>query len=291
MIVYLNGEYVDAGEAVISVWDGGFLYGDGIYTTLRLYRGRPADLAAHCARLKRHAAELDLPLPLAESDFAAIATHLAEINGLKQQDGRLRITVSRGGDPEHPLPLTDLEAIDSTVLATLAPVGPELERWKAEGIPVVTLDPSYARGNFPALKSLNSLATLRALRRAATAGCPEAILTDPSGCLLEGAISNLFLVSEGLLFTPARSGGFLAGRTRERILEIAAAENIEVRKEVLDRGHLEAADEVFTASSVREVLPVINIDGCTVGGGSPGKLTRLIQRRYRDAILIDLDKS
>lgn len=291
MIVYLNGEYVEANAAVISVWDGGFLYGDGIYTTLRLYRGRPADLAAHFARLKRHAGELDLPLTLTEPEFAAIATHLAKVNGLMEQDGRLRITVSRGGDPEHPLPLKNLETISSTVLATLVPVGPELKQWQDEGIPVITLGPSYARGNFPALKTLNSLATIRALRRAAAAGCPEAILTDSGGCLLEGAISNLFLVLKDRLFTPVRSGDFLAGRTRERILQIAAAEGIEVRKEILDRGLLEAAEEVFTASSVREVLPVIRIDDQAVGLGSPGEMTRLIQRRYRAALLDDLDQS
>lgn len=291
MIIYLNGEFVDASAAVVSVWDGGFLYGDGIYTTLRLYGGRPADMAAHFHRLKRHAAELELPLPLGETDFAAIAQRLARVNGLTQQDGRLRITVSRGGGPDHPLPLTDLESLEPTVLVTLAPVGPELDRWQDEGIPVVTLDPSYARGNFPTLKTLNSLATLRALRRAAAKGCPEAILTDPSGCLLEGAISNLFLVSGGQLFTPVRSGGFLAGRTRERICDLAAAAGIEVIKKDLDRSHLEAADEVFTASSVREVLPVVRIDGRIVGQGTAGKLTRLIQKRYRASILAALDST
>jgi len=291
MIVYLNGEYVDAATATISVWDGGFLYGDGIYTTLRLYGGRPADLGAHCRRLERHAAELDLPLPLAEADFTVIAKQLAELNGLKKQDGRLRITISRGGGPEHPLPLTGLGSLRPTVLATLTPVGPEMARWQDEGIGVVTLDSSYARGNFPALKTLNSLATLRALRRAAAAGCPEAILTDPDGGLLEGAVSNIFLVCDGRLFTPSHSGDFLAGRTRERILEIAAAENIEVIEKTLNRSQLGTADEVFTASSVREVLPVTSIDGRTVGQGSPGKLTRLIQRRYRSVILAALDQT
>jgi branched-subunit amino acid aminotransferase/4-amino-4-deoxychorismate lyase len=291
MIVYLNGEYLDAVAATISVWDGGFLYGDGIYTTLRLYGGRPADLAAHCNRLKRHAAELDLPVPLKEADFAAIALRLAEENGLEKQDSRMRITVSRGGDPDHPLPLTGLESIQPTVLVTLAPVGPELKRWQDEGMAVVTLDSSFARGNFPALKTLNSLATLRALRRAAAAGCPEAILTDANDCLLEGAISNLFLVTGGRLLTPVHRGGFLAGRTRERILDIAVAENIEVIEKILDRSHLMEADEVFCASSVREVLPVVKIDGREVGPGGPGELTRLIQRRYRSVILAALEET
>ena len=285
MIAYLNGKYVDTAEAVVSVWDGGFLYGDGIYTTLRLYGGRPVDLAAHYRRLKSHASALDLPLPLTETDFLDIAGELVLANDLAAKDGRMRITVSRGGDPDTPLPLTNLEAIEPTVLVTLAAIPVELDRWREEGISVITMDASFARGNFPELKTLNSLATVRALRRAAAAGCAEAILTDEAGCLLEGAISNLFLVSAGNLLTPVCCGGFLPGRTRERILDIAAREGITVREKPLDIRHLAAACEVFMASSVREVLPVISVDGVPVGDGSPGVTTRRIQDRYRQIIL------
>jgi branched-subunit amino acid aminotransferase/4-amino-4-deoxychorismate lyase len=285
MFAYQNGKYVDTTDAVVSVWDGGFLYGDGIYTTLRLYGGRPVDLAAHYRRLQSHAEALDLPLPLTETDFLDIALELAAANGLAAVDSRMRITVSRGGDPETPLPLTDLAAIEPTVLVTLTEIPAELERWKNKGIPVVTMDASFARGNFPELKTLNSLATVRALRRAAASGCPEAILTDEAGCLLEGAISNLFLVSAGSLLTPVRCGNFLPGRTRELILDIAAREGITVREKSLELRHLTAACEVFMASSVREVLPVISIDGALVGDGSPGDTTRRIQDRYRHVIL------
>lgn len=284
MIVYLNGQYLKAAEAKISIWDGGYLYGDGIYTTLRLYRGRPLDLKAHHQRLRVHAAELDLPLPLGSDQLDAAARELARANDLTEVDGRLRITVSRGGSFEAPLPLSGLEDIAPTILMTLVPIGPELKLWQADGIPVITLGQSHARGNFPALKTLNSLAAIQALRRAAGAGCLEAILTGPDGCLLEGAVSNLFLVSGGKVLTPASSGDFLAGRTRERILEIAGAENIEVREKDLDRRHLEAACEVFVASSVREVLPVVRIDGAPVMDGKPGPVTRLIQERYRASI-------
>ncbi len=291
MIVYLNGQFVDAEKAMIPVWDGGFLYGDGVYTTLRLYGGRPVDLPAHFLRLKTHAAALELPLPLTEADFHDIARRLAAGNDLESTDGRMRITISRGGGPDNPFPLKGLETIAPTVLVTLTPVGPEPDQWQKEGIPVITLDASYARGNSPELKTLNSLATLRALRRAAAEGCIEAILSDSEGQLLEGAISNLFLVASDKLLTPAQSGGFLAGRTRERILAIAAAENITVREKDLDRRHLEAACEVFMASSVREVVPVISIDGKAVGNGLPGEVTRRIQDRYREAILSDLSRS
>jgi branched-chain amino acid aminotransferase len=171
---------------------------------------------------------------------------------------------------------------------TLAPVAPELVRWQAEGIPVICLEEGYARGNFPELKTLNALATLSALRRAAAAGCPEALLTGPHGQLLEGAVSNIFLVAGDHLVTPASEGGFLAGRTRERILKIASREKLDVRKEVIDRRQLNAAREVFVVSSVREVLPVVRIDGQAVGEGIPGPVTRLIQDKYRALIARDL---
>ena len=285
MLVYLNGKYIDADRAVVSVWDGGFLYGDGIYTTLRLYAGEPLDLAAHFQRLTNHAATLDLPLVKTEVEFREIARHLARENDLTGTDGRMRITITRGGGPDTPLPLSHLETIEPTVLVTLTGLGDEYDRWRKEGISVITLDASFARGNFPELKTLNSLATIRALRRATAAGCQEAILTDPAGCLLEGAISNLFIVSSGNLLTPVCSGGFLPGRTRERILDIAAREGITVREKPLDRRHLEAACEVFLASSVREVLPVISIDGRPVDDGAPGEMTLRIQDRYRREIL------
>jgi branched-subunit amino acid aminotransferase/4-amino-4-deoxychorismate lyase len=287
MIVYLNGIYLDGDAAVIPVWDGGYLYGDGVYTTLRLYRGRPVDLAAHCLRLRNHAAALELALDLTEGDFLAIARRLAAANGLEDTDGRLRITVSRSGGPDNPYPLEGYRDLPSTVLVTLTGVGAALDRWQTEGIPAIILGPSYARGNFPELKTLNSLPALRAQRRAAGQGCPEAILTDAEGHLLEGAVSNLFIVSRGSILTPELTGGFLAGRTRERILALAAAERIPVREEPLDRGHLQTADEVFMASSVREVLPVIRIDGAAVGGGAPGAVTRLIQDRYRRTMLAE----
>lgn len=288
MIVYLNGAYLPADEARVSIFDGGYMYGDGIYTTLRLYGGLPLDLGAHYKRLAQQTARLQISFALDLPRLKAAITELAARNELSGTDGRLRITVSRSGDPSDPMPLRDLPHIASTVVMTLTPVAPELVRWQAAGIPVICLAEGYARGNFPELKTLNALATLSALRRAAAEGCPEALLTGPQGQLLEGAVSNIFLVAGGQLVTPASEGGFLAGRTRERILKIAARENIEVRQEVIDRRQLDAAREVFVVSSVREVLPVVQIDGQAVGEGIPGPVTRLIQEKYRALIARDL---
>lgn len=288
MIVYLNGAYVPADQAQVSIFDGGYMYGDGIYTTLRLYSGLPLDLTAHWERLKRQTGQLQIAFELSFDDLQQIIAELVTRNDLAATDGRLRITVSRSGDPLAPMPLSNLTQIPSTISMTLNPVAPELEQWQTDGIPVICLDEVYARGNFPDLKTLNALATLSALRQAAAAGCPEALLSGPDGNLLEGAISNIFLVSGDHLVTPASEGAFLAGRTRERILKIAARENITVRQKAIDQRHLTAACEVFVVSSVREVMPVVCIDGQDVGNGQPGPITRLFQEKYRALIARDL---
>ena len=284
MIVSVNGRLLDSDQATVSIWDGGYLYGDGIFTTLRLYSGFPLDLPAHYGRLREQAAALELPLPVELAELEATIAALAAGNGLHQGDGRIRITISRGGSSENPLPLTGLGDIPPTILVTLAPLPGNLTRWQADGIPVITLDAYFSRGNVPELKTLNTLPSILAQRAAAAVGCPEAILTDPEGILLEGAASNLFLVSSGNLLTPAVGAGFLAGLTREKILGLAKKLGIEVREKRLDGSHLEAADEVFVVGSVREVVPVVRVDGRTIGDGTPGPVTRRVQREYRRMI-------
>lgn len=298
MLVYLDGEFLPAQEARISVFDGGFLYGDGVYTTLRLYGGRAVDLQAHWERLGRHARALDLPVTLSLARLQDVAAHLAAANGLARADGRLRVTVSRGGAPPpppfsvptlpvpiEPGPTGSVPAVpDPTVLVTLVPIPPEIAAWQDQGIGVTVLGPAYARAHFPEVKSLNGLPSVLAQRRASRLGCPEALLTGQDGRLLEGSVSNVFLVGGDGISTPAPAGDFLPGLTRQHILEIAGAAGIPIREGDLDLADLNAAREVFVASSVREVLPVVRIDGRAVAAGRPGPVTRIIQDGYRRMI-------
>ena len=281
MQVYLNGRFLDAAQARVSVWDGGYLHGDGVYTTLRLYRGQPLDLAAHLDRLRRHAAALALPMPLDDAGAIAVIDRLVASNDLRTRDGRLRITVSRGGDADDPLPLRNLDRLTPTVLITLAAVPDELAIWARDGIEVCLLEPGSARGNLPHLKTLNSLPALLAQRQAAARGCREALLVSDDGHLLEGSVSNLFVVTGGRLQTPAGPHGLLPGRTRERILTLAAGLAIDCQRRQLQTADLLAAEEAFTASSVREILPIIAVDGRPLGTGTPGPVTRELQGAYR----------
>ncbi len=284
MHVYLNGEFLQDTAARISVFDGGFLYGDGVYTTLRVYQGRAVDLQAHWERLTSHAAALAIPLQLDLKEIARITGHLVDLNHLKNRDGRLRITISRGGTAANSLPLENLDRITPTVLATMTAVSPRIETWQKAGIKAVILGPAYARSHFPELKTLNGLTTVLALRQAARTGCQEAILTGRAGKILEGAISNIFMVNQGQLLTPAPRGGFLPGRTRARILDIAQRLEIPTVQTGLTTADLTAASEVFCASSVREILPIISIDQHPVASGLPGNFTRRIQAAYHQAM-------
>ncbi len=278
---YLNGEFPLDTEARVSVFDGGYLYGDGVYTTLRVYHGRALDLGAHWERLVQQATALAIPVPLALPQIQGITSKLIELNKLSGHDGRLRITISRGGSPSNPLPLHDLEKIPPSILATLCQVNPQIETWQKTGIKAVVLGPAYARSHFPELKSLNSLTTVLALRQAARTGCQEAILTAPGGRILEGAISNLFLVNQGRLLTPAVSGGFLPGLTRQRVLGLCQKLGISFSQQTLTTEDLTSAQEVFCVSSVREILPVVTIDQKPVHKGQPGTLTQQLQTAYK----------
>lgn len=284
MIVYLNGAFVDAQEAHVSLFDGGYLYGDGLYETLRLYQGRPFDLAEHLARLARELELLGYGWRPDADTVHSVLVELAERNDLASGDARARLIVSRGGGPAEPLPLDGLLDLPPTVAAWVQPLPPELTAWQRDGIAVSVMRPPFARGNFPQLKTLNCLPPVMALRFAHQSGSQEALLTDRHGKLLEGTASNLFLVAGDRLTTPAARLGLLAGRTRALVLELARSQGLIVEEAACERRELLTADEVFLSGSVKEIVPVVRVDGQRVGDGAPGPRTRALQSAYRQAV-------
>ena len=275
-------------SARVSLFDGGYLYGDGLYETLRLYAGRPADLDGHLGRLTR---ELELLGYAWRPEAAAIRALLGELatrNGLAGQDARARLTVSRGGSPDDPLPLAGFDALPETISAWVTPIAPEVAAWQRDGIAACVMKSPFARGNFPQLKTLNYLPALMALRFAHAEGCQEALLVDRQGKLLEGTCSNLFVVRDGQLLTPPSRLGLLAGRTRARVLGLAAAAGLRPLESALERRDLLTAPEAFLSGSVKEIVPLVRVDGQPVGEGLPGPVTRDLQKRYRQAVLDDL---
>ena len=288
MIVFLNGKYCDAGEARISLFDGGYLYGDGMFETVRLYAGRPFDLAGHLARMSRNLEALGYiyrPSPL---EIGNVIAELARRNGLETSDARCRLTISRGGSSGDPLPLNGHRELTPTLSIFLQPLDPRLARWQQDGIAVLSMHAGFSRGDFPHLKTLNYLTTVTALRLAHAAGCQEALLVDGDNRVLEGATSNVFLVSGGTLYTPPLDLGLLAGRTRDMVLAQAVASGIASLEESISIADLGSAEEVFLCGSIKEIVPVVAVDGSPVGGGAPGPVTRSLQKKYRRGVMDSL---
>jgi len=284
MIVYLNGAYVDAAEAKISVFDGGYLYGDGLFETIRLYSGKPFDLDGHLSRLKRELELLGFEWVVETEKVNDILRELASRNGLADQDSQGRLTISRGYREGDLMPLVESQAISPTIFLAVQSLPAEIETWQSEGIHVQVMKSAFARGNFPQLKTLNYLPSLMALRFAVANECHEALLIDRQGKVLEGAISNVFIIKNERLMTPPARLGILPGRTRSFVLDICRSLGYACEEVAFDRRDLVTATEVFVTSTVREVLPVTRIDGSKVGDGIPGSITQAIQEKFRQAV-------
>ncbi|MBT4292010.1 hypothetical protein HOD41_04910, partial [bacterium] len=166
MLLYIDGKYIPAEEATISLFDGGYLYGDGLFETVRLYSGQPFDLDGHLERLSTQLKTLEYSWRPDTDSIHKIITKLTVLNSLTDDDSRCRITVSRGGSFDILLPLQDLHEIKPTVSIFLIPIADTISKMQKTGIAVTAMKSGFARGNFPGLKTLNYLPTVVALRAA-----------------------------------------------------------------------------------------------------------------------------
>ncbi len=276
--VYLStaGRPLDPGEATVSVFDRGFLYGDSVYETLRTAGGHPVELTRHLDRLRRSAAGIGLELPFTDAALRAViaGTHTATGN----PDSYVRVIVTRGAGPlmldprvsEEPLLVVLVQELKLPA-ATLYATGLSVRIVDIHKISARSLDPSLKTGNY-----LNSI---QALRQAAQNAAEDAIMCSPAGHVAEGATSNVFMVKDGALVTPSLATGLLEGITRALVMAMAGELGIPCREGVIMPEELRAADEVFLTSSVRGPMPVTTLDGVRMGDG-PGPVTRRIIDRY-----------
>ncbi len=283
MIVFLNNKMLEENEAHISILDPGFLLGEGLFTTMRLYGGNAPLLEEHWLRLKQQADILQIPftMPLAKLD--GIITNLAMQNNPARGDSRCRITITRGGDPESVLPIIPNDEIQPTVLITVSPLPLAMDEKTRKGIAVITLGPEYLRPQSH-LKSLSYLPSLLALRQARVQACDEAIIIDEQGNIAEGASSNVFIIKENILHTPTGNGPLLAGITRGIILGLAKSHQISLQEESMPRSLLNSADEVFLCNSIREIIPVVSIDNTPVASALPGPVTLNLAQWYKHSM-------
>ncbi|MFQ5509007.1 MAG: aminotransferase class IV [Leptospirillia bacterium] len=277
--VYLNGDMVAADAARISVFDRGFLYGDGVFETVRSYAGRVFRADDHFARMAAGAACLGFALPFDAAGFGRIVERCLMEN--RMEDGIVRLTVSRGEGT--PLPAPRSADGKPTVVGLVRPVaGHDPEAW-AKGIRVVISNRRSQPADVldPAVKSTCFLPGLLALGEARAAGADEAIRLNHAGEVAEGSVSNLFAVQNGGLITPPLSAGILDGVTRRVVLELARQAGIDAQEAALRPDDLSAADEVFVTNTGWELMPVSEIDGHPVADGRAGKMTRRLFEDFR----------
>jgi len=275
--VFLNGRIVKAERASVSVFDRGFLYGDGLFETLRTYHGVPFALDAHLRRMHGSARMLGLEVP--DYNWATVVQRLLKRNRLDRIDAAVRLTVTRGTSGPD---LTPPPEPQPTTLVTARKLDPKLPETQRRGIRVTLLP--FGRDGFCAEhKLLGYVPAILGKALAAERGCNDGIYLEGDGTIREATTASVFVVrGQSLLTTP--TSGILPGITRRTVLDLAAADGIRVVERQLRRADLQRSQEVFLTSSVAEIVPVVRVDERAVGSGRPGSMTKRIQRLYRLAV-------
>jgi branched-chain amino acid aminotransferase len=270
--VHIGGRVCRPEEAKISIFDRGFLYGDSVYETIGTFEGRLFATAEHLARLERSAARIGLRTPPRPEIERAIEETVEAAGNL---ESRVRVMVTRGAGGK--IDLDPATAGDPELIVIVFPLGAPTAEMYAQGVSaaIVSVTRNSPQAIDPAVKSGNYLNNVLALGEARRrSGAYEAILCAADGTIAEGASSNVFAVSGGVVRTPPLDVGILDGITRAKVLELARGNGIPFEEARISPDELRAADEVFITSATRAVLPVTRLDERAVGDGAPGPVTR-----------------
>ncbi len=269
LTVYLNGQFLPIDEAKVPVLDRGFLFGDGVYEVIPVYGGKPLRLEDHLRRLDQSLAAIRMQSPLTDAEWMAIFDRL--ISGAGDQQIYLQVTRGAANKRDHAIPA----GIESTVFVMCTPIAPI----PLNGIKAVTVDDiRWDRCN---IKAITLLANVLLRQDAVDQGAAEAILVR-DGQVLEGAASNILIVSGGKIVTPPKGDTILPGITRDLVLELAQNLGIPTEERHFDVTELKNAEEIWVTSSTREILAIIELDGKPVSGGTPGKFWKTLQSAYQD---------
>ena len=284
MKIYLDGNFVDAADAKVSVFDHGLLYGDGVFEGIRLYGGNVFRLDEHLERFEYSAKAILLDLPLTRAEWSEAICETCRQNGL--QDGYIRLVVTRGvGD----LGLAPWLCAKPSYFIIASKISLYPAEYYENGLAIVTV-PTRRIGpaSLPAtIKSLNYLNNILGKIEAKQFGALEAIMLNDQGFVAEATADNVFIVHKGEILTPSASQGALKGVTRSAIIGIAKDLGIPEREANLTRYDLWCSDECFLTGSGAEVIPVVKLDGRTIGSGKPGPVTKKVMAEFKKRVLTD----
>jgi branched-chain amino acid aminotransferase len=281
-MVNIDGRLASERDAVVSVFDHGFLFGEGVYEVLRTYRQRPFLYEPHMRRLRASAERIALPIPTTDAelrDRIAATIAAAALPG----EAYIRILVTRGvGEIGY-----DPANCPSPTIVVIAKPHTELPpQAYSDGVTIalVSVVRNHPETVNPLIKSNNLLNNALAMQEAYRRGAAEALMKNHRGELAECAMSNIFLVTDGSVRTPPTTAGLLAGVTRAFVLELAAKTGTRALEETLREEDIAAADEMFFTSTTREIVPVVRVDDRVIGLGKPGPVTQRLRAAFAEAL-------
>lgn len=278
--VNVNGRITGERDAVVSVFDHGLLYGEGIYETLRTYRGRLFLFDRHMRRMRNSARLIVLDLPFTDDDMALRVRETMAASDLEGAEAYVRVLVTRGvGELSYDPKATPVPSIIIIVKPQVDPTPDEYER----GVRVVIVDVvrNHPKTVDPMIKSNNLLNSALGAQEAIRRGGFEGVMRNYRGELSECTTANLFIVKDGAALTPPLESGLLPGITREFFFNIGKEAGIDVREQVLRDDDLFSADEAFLTSTTREAVPIVTVDNRKIGSGRPGPVTKALLGEFR----------
>lgn len=273
-LVYLNGEYLPLDQAKVSVLDRGFIFGDGIYEVIPAYAGKALRFEHHMQRLQRSLDAVRITNPLSNEQWQEIIDKLVAATGPQDQSVYLHIT--RGvAQRDHSFPHNSEHTVFamSNILHTVKP------KLLKTGITAVTLDD--IRWQYCNIKSISLLPNILLRQQAVDKGAAEAILIR-DGNVTEGAASNVFIVSNGVIKTPPKDQKILPGITRDLVVELAQVHNMPCQETTISEQEFFTADEIWLTSSTKEVLPVTQVNEQQIADGKPGRIWQEMYQKYQD---------
>lgn len=278
MQVYMNGDFVDAADAKVSVFDHGLLYGDGVFEGIRLYDGNVFKLNEHLERLEMSAHAILLPMPWSRAELSEAVCESCRRN--KLTNGYIRLVVTRGVGT---LGLSHKNCKDPQLIIIADKISLYPEEYYQQGLKIITaatrrINPAAFP---PMVKSLNYLNNIMAKAEAMQAGCLEAVMLNDDGFVAECTGDNIFIRKKDMWFTPPFFAGALRGITRDAALQIFEARGDKVVERNLTRYELWTADEMFLTGTAAEMIPVVDLDGRTIGTGKPGAATLEILEAFQ----------
>lgn len=282
--IFLNGEFVTKENAKISVYDHGFLYGDGVFEGIRVYSGNIFRMKEHMDRLYRSAKSIMLNIPYTQEEFTGLVVKTVERN--QHESAYIRIVVSRGiGD----LGLDPNNCKEANVVIIVEPLAIFPKHLYETGLEIVTVATRRNRPDVlsPKVKSLNYLNNVLVRIEARLANVNEALMLNDQGYVAEGSADNVFIVRDGVFCTPPGYIGALEGITRNAVIDIARELGYEVKEEPFTRHDVYTADEVFLTGTAAEVIAVVKVDGRTIGDGVPGSYTKNLLEKFRDRVVTE----